>query len=251
MKLALIGYGKMGRAVEEVAIRRGHEIVVRLDAEDNAGAAGIVPDRLAAADVAIEFTQPDAAPANIEKLAACGIASVVGTTGWYDRLDDVRRAVERAGIGLIYAPNFSLGTHLFLRLARAAARLGDRIEEYDAFVLEAHHRHKADHPSGTARRLAELVLQQLSRKTGWALVASGQGTVDPAKLQVSVVRAGENPGMHEFSLDGPDDLIQVRHTARSRLGFARGAVAAAEWIQGREGLYTIDDMLTDTLGPEQ
>ncbi len=250
MKLALIGYGKMGRAVEEVARGRGHEIVVRLDVEDNADAAGIVPNRFAAADVAIEFTRPDAAAANIVKLAGCGVATVVGTTGWYDRLDEVRRVVEKAGIGLIYAPNFSLGTHLFLRLARAAARLGDRLEEYDAFVLEAHHRHKADHPSGTARRLAEIVLEHLSRKTDWTL-GPGEGTVDPTKLQVSVIRAGENPGMHEFALDGPDDLIQVRHTARSRVGFARGAVAAAEWIQGRKGLYTIDNMLTDTLGPEQ
>lgn len=245
MKIALVGYGRMGRAVEAVAEERGHEVVARLDVADDSAGDGLTARRLAGADVAIEFTVPDAAAANLAALAAAGVDVVCGTTGWYDGLPEVRRAVEAAGTGLIYAPNFSLGVQAFFRLAQAAGRLAERLADWDAHVLEAHHRHKADSPSGTARKLAELLLAELTRKTRWEL-GPAPGPVDPAVLQVSSVRAGEIAGIHVVGLEGPDDRIEIRHEARGRTGFARGAVAAAEWIHGRAGVFTLDDMLAET-----
>jgi 4-hydroxy-tetrahydrodipicolinate reductase len=245
MRIALVGYGRMGRAVEQASVARGHEVVARIDLADNPDGRGIVAETLNGADVAVEFSVPEAAPANITALAACGSDVVSGTTGWYDRLEEVRAAVKAADSGLIYAPNFSLGMQLFFRLVRLAARLSDRLEGYDAYVLEAHHRRKQDHPSGTARRLAEILLAELSGKERWEL-GLREGPIDPAVLQVSAVRAGEIPGTHTVGLEGLDDRIEVRHEARGRAGFARGAVAAAEWIRGRSGIFTLDDMLEET-----
>ncbi len=245
MKVALIGYGRMGRAVEQAAAARGHEVVARIDLDGNLEGRGITTESLNGAEVAVEFSVPEAAPANVAALAACGADTVSGTTGWYDRLDEVRSAVERAGSGLIYAPNFSLGMQLFFRLARLAGRLSDGLEGYDAYVVEAHHRHKKDHPSGTARRLAEILLAELSGKERWEL-GPPEGPVDPGALQVTAIRAGEIPGTHTVGLDGPDDSIVVRHEARGRAGFARGAVAAAEWVRGRSGIFTLEEMLEET-----
>jgi 4-hydroxy-tetrahydrodipicolinate reductase len=245
MKIALVGYGRMGRAVEAVAEERGHRVVARIDVAADPAAAELTAGRLEGADVAVEFTAPEAAAANLAALAAAGVDVVCGTTGWYDRLPEVRRAVEATGTGLIYAPNFSLGVQAFFRLAQAAARLAERLADWDVHVLEAHHRHKADSPSGTAQKLAELLLAELSRKTRWQL-GPGPGPVDPAALQVSALRAGEIAGIHSVGLEGPDDRIELRHEARGRAGFARGALAAAEWIQGRPGVFTLDDMLAET-----
>jgi 4-hydroxy-tetrahydrodipicolinate reductase len=243
VKIALVGYGRMGRVVEEVANSRGHEVVARIDV-DQSPQGGLTADSLAGADVAIEFTAPEAAAANASGLASCGVDAVVGTTGWHDRLEKVRRDVETAGTGLIYSPNFSLGIQLYFRLARLAAQLCERLDEFDPFILEAHHRHKKDHPSGTARRLAEIVLGELSRKSRWEL-GTGEGPMDPSVLQVTAVRAGEIPGLHTLGLDGPDDRIVLRHEARSRRGFAQGAVTAAEWIRGRRGVFTLEDMMAE------
>lgn len=244
MKLAIIGYGRMGKEVERVARERDHEITAVLDAKDNPAGEGLTEARLGGAEVAIEFTTAETAPPNIEGLARCGVDAVVGTTGWYADLDRARRAVEAAGTGLIYAPNFSLGTQVLFRLAEAAARLVDRLEGYDVYVQEAHHRHKRDHPSGTATQLADLLVQGLTAKRGWRL-GTGDGVIDPEILQVTAVRAGEIAGIHLVGLDGPDDRIEIRHEAKSRTGFARGAVAAAEWIRGRTGVHTLEDMLTE------
>lgn len=250
MKIALVGYGRMGRAVEEVATARGHEVVARIDVEENRDGGGLTTDRLAGAEVAVEFTVPDAAPANLSRLAACGVDAVCGTTGWYGRLNEVRAAVESAGTGLLFAPNFSLGVQVLFRLTRLAARLCERLEEYDPYVLEVHHRLKLDHPSGTAVALAEILLEEVSRKARWELAPGsscgpGAGAVDPSILQVAAVRAGANSGVHVVGLDSPDDRLELRHEARGRTGFARGAVAAAEWIRGRKGVFTLDDMLEE------
>lgn len=246
MKLALVGYGRMGHAVERVAQARGYDIGLRLTSENNPAGAGITAAAMAGIDVAIEFSTPAAAPDNIRRCAEIGVDVVSGTTGWYAELESVKAAVESAGTGLLYAPNFSIGTQIFFRLARAAARLAEGREEYDAFILEAHHRHKADHPSGTARRLAQIVLDELSRKLRWEL-GPGEGPVDPETLQVAAIRAGEIPGTHSLNLEGPADRIEVRHEARSRDGFAHGAVAAAEWLPGKRGCFTLDDMLKEAL----
>ena len=248
MKIALMGYGRMGRAVEAVARERGYEVVARLRAADVKD--GLGAGALGDAELAFEFSVPEAAAANIESAAAAGVDVVAGTTGWYGELERVRSAVEAAGVGLIYAPNFSLGVQAFFRLARLAARLADRLEAWDVYVLEAHHRHKKDHPSGTAERLAEIVLAESSRKREWR-ATPGSGPIAPDVLQVASIRAGEIPGMHMLGLEGPDDRIEVRHESRGRSAFARGAVTAAEWVRGRRGVYTIDDLLSETFGPRE
>ena len=242
MRIALLGYGRMGRAVEAVALEEGHEVVARIDS-----ARGVSAAAMADAEVAIDFTTPEAAVPNIRGASSLGLDLVVGTTGWYEQIDDARRAVEEAGTGLVWAPNFSLGVQLFLRLARHAGRLVDALEEYDVFVNEVHHRHKLDHPSGTARKLAETLVEALARKARWA-EGPPEGPPDPSVLWVGVARAGEVPGTHWVGVEGPDDAIELRHTARGRTGFARGAVAAARWIHGRRGFFGIEDMIAESFG---
>jgi 4-hydroxy-tetrahydrodipicolinate reductase len=243
MKLALVGYGKMGRAVENVAIEKGHEVVARID--PTLDTRDIDVDSLGGAEVAIEFSVPAGAIDNITALAAAGVHAVVGTTGWHDRLQEAEAAVNAAGTGMIHAANFSLGVSLFLRLARVAGRMADALSEYDVHLREAHHRHKVDHPSGTAITLADILIEELARKKSWS-AALPDGEPDPQVLYVASERVGEMAGTHVVGLEGPDDRIELRHEARSRAGFARGAVAAAEWIQGRSGVFTLDDMLAET-----
>jgi 4-hydroxy-tetrahydrodipicolinate reductase len=242
VNLALIGYGRMGREVEAAAKAAGHEVVAVVD--DTAGA---TRGALAEAQVAIDFTLPDAALDNIRKVSGAGLDMVVGTTGWYDHLDEARAAVNAAGTGLVWAPNFSLGVQVFFRLARDAGRLADALDEYDVYVHETHHRHKVDHPSGTARRLAEILVETLARKERWA-EAPAAGAPETNTLWVGSTRSGEVPGTHIVGLEGPDDTIELRHTARGRGGFARGAVSAAAWIQGRKGFFGIEEMLADRFG---
>jgi 4-hydroxy-tetrahydrodipicolinate reductase len=242
MKVALIGYGKMGHAVEAAAAARKHEIVARLDAGD-----AIDRTSLAGAAVAVDFTMPDAVEANARAVAAAGCDLVIGTTGWSQRTAAVEAIVRQGGIGCIWSPNFSLGVQLFFRLAREAGRLADALEEYDVHVHEAHHRHKLDHPSGTGRRLADILVETLSRKREWR-EGPAEAAPDPAVLWVTSTRAGEIPGTHEVGIEGPADSILVTHVARGREGFAGGAVAAAEWVQGRKGFFGMDEMLADRFG---
>ncbi|HEX9886751.1 MAG TPA: 4-hydroxy-tetrahydrodipicolinate reductase [Longimicrobiales bacterium] len=246
MKLALVGYGRMGREVAALAEGLGHEVVARLDSaeEVRAGAASA----LSGAEVAIDFTVPDAVVDNVAVLAKAGLDLVIGTTGWYDRVAEVREAVDATGVGLVYAPNFSLGTYVLLQAARSLGRLLDPLREYDVHVLEEHHRRKLDHPSGTAIRLAETLVDALARKHAWT-PGPPDGVADPATIWVSSVRAGEIPGTHEVVAEGPHDRLVLRHEARSRGGFAFGAVAAAEWVRGRKGVFTLEDFMADRLGP--
>ncbi|MEX0979655.1 MAG: 4-hydroxy-tetrahydrodipicolinate reductase [Gemmatimonadota bacterium] len=251
MKIALIGYGRMGRAVEDIARERGHTITARIRRSDAAPGAGITQESMEGADVAIDFSSPEAALPNIRRTAALGIDTVVGTTGWQASSLQLRRIVEEGGIGLIHSPNFSVGVHLFLRLVRQAGSLANRVEEYDPHLVETHHRHKRDHPSGTALRAAEILLDEVDRKNRWEEVQAGTGTPAPQALQIAVARAGENPGVHVLGLDGVDDRIEIRHEARTRGGFARGAVAAAEWVHGRKGLFSMEDWLGEHLGSSE
>lgn len=239
MKLALLGYGRMGRAVEAAAEEMDEEVVARIDA-----AGELNEDALAGAEVAVDFTVPDAVVDNVRAVSGLGLDLVVGTTGWHDRMDEVRKAVEAAGTGLIWAPNFSLGVQLFFRLARRLGELADALEEYDVHVEEAHHRHKLDHPSGTARTLAGILVETLERKKRWA-PGPPEGAPDPSTLLVTSVRAGEVPGTHRVGVEGPEDRMELSHEARGRGGFARGAVRAARWIRGRSGVHTLDDMLDE------
>ena len=242
MKLALIGYGRMGRAVEAAAAESRHAVVARLDLGDR-----IDGKSLAGADVAVDFTLPDAVADNVSAIADAGVDLVIGTTGWYERMEDVAALVRSAGVGCLWSPNFSLGVHLFFRVAAAAGDLADALGEYDVHVHEMHHRHKVDRPSGTAVRLAELLVGRLRGKRSWR-GGPPEGAAAPEILWVSSTRAGEVPGVHEVGLEGPSDSIVVRHTARGREGFARGAVSGAEWVHGREGFFSMDDMLAERLG---
>jgi 4-hydroxy-tetrahydrodipicolinate reductase len=232
----------MGREVEAAARAQGHEVTAVLD-----DAAGATRGSLQDADVAVDFTTPDAALGIIERASGLGLDLVVGTTGWYNRLDDARAVVDRAGTGLVWAPNFSLGVQIFVRVAREAGRLVDGLEEYDVSVHETHHRHKVDHPSGTAIRIADVLVETVRRKARWQ-AGPPDGKPDADVLWVSSSRVGEVPGTHVVSLEGPDDAVELRHIARGRSGFARGAVSAASWIRGRKGFYGIEDMLAERFG---
>jgi 4-hydroxy-tetrahydrodipicolinate reductase len=241
MKLALLGYGRMGREVEAAATSAGHEIVTVFDP------AGTTRGYLEDAEVAIDFSTPDSAISNIGRCCDAGVPVVVGTTGWYARIDDAKAAVAKAGTGLVWAPNFSLGVQLFLRLAERAGRLVNGLDEYDVGVHEVHHRHKVDHPSGTAIKIADALVSNIERKERWE-AGPPNGKPDPSVLFVGSSRVGEVPGTHHIWLEGPDDTIELRHSARGRGGFARGAVTAAEWIKGKKGFYSIDDLLKERFG---
>lgn len=230
MKVALVGHGKMGREVESVLQERGHEPVL--------AAREAFP---ADCPVGIDFTRGEAVPANVARAVAAGARYVVGTTGWPDQTEEVRRVVEIAKGGLVHAANFSLGVNLFYRLVReAAARLAP-FPEYDPYVLERHHRQKKDAPSGTAHVLVSILEEATGRR---GAISLGGGL--PADVfHVSSVRAGGIVGEHTVGFDSGADEILLEHRARSRRGFALGAVLAAEWIASRTGFYNFDAVLDD------
>jgi 4-hydroxy-tetrahydrodipicolinate reductase len=221
MKMALLGYGKMGRMVEEIALREGWEIGPKLDIGDNTGGSGVTRESMAGVDAAVEFSQPSAVVANIEAAANAGVSIVVGTTGWTDQLGRIEKIVNDSGIGLIYGANFSVGMNLFFEIVSRAAELISRVPQYDPFLYEEHHRAKKDAPSGTALNLLELMRPYLN-------------SPEPG---VACVRAGSIPGTHVIGFDSPADTILLEHRARNRQGFAEGAVLAARWIIGKKGMY--------------
>jgi 4-hydroxy-tetrahydrodipicolinate reductase len=226
-KLALVGYGKMGQMIERLAPGQGFEVVVRLDEHNNAAGAGITPENFRGVDVAIEFSHPEVAPGNLKKLAQTGVSAVTGTTGWLKDLEDVTQAVQKAGTGLVWSPNFSVGVAVFRRLVAKAAELLKDEAEYGAWAWEIHHDAKLDAPSGTL-----LQLVKTAEEHGYS-----------RKIDVSSSRAGKHPGTHEIGFDSQADTITLRHAARSREGFALGALKAAQWIGNRKGVFTFDDVL--------
>lgn len=238
MRIALYGYGKMGKAIEEAAQRRGHEVILRVGTSN----AGTPPS---GADVAIEFSKPDEALANMRLCIQHGVPVVVGTTGWYDHLNDVRAMVTQAQGGLLWASNFSIGVNLFFRVNRMLAGLMDNRPEYNAHIDEIHHVHKLDAPSGTAITLARDIDLKTQRYAGWELKTPS--TTPPASgtapVSIQSERTGEVPGKHSVTWSGPSDRIVITHEAFDRTGFAQGAVVAAEWLKGRTGLFTMDDVL--------
>jgi len=241
-RLALVGYGKMGRELEQVAGERGFEIGAVLDVHNNAQGEGLTEAGLAGVDVCVDFTAPTTVVDNIRRIAACGKDMVVGTTGWYDQLDAVRRVVADAGVGLVYAPNFSVGVNLLFKLTEYAGRLVDRLAEYDPYVLELHHNQKADSPSGTALQLGHILLGAVGRKQTLRTTAA-EGPIPPESLHVASVRAGHIFGRHTVGFDSPFDTLELTHTARSRRGFAAGALLAAAWVRGRKGVFHFADVL--------
>ncbi len=232
MRIAIIGYGKMGKLVEQLARERGWEVGPVLDLENNRSGSGITAASMAGVDAAVEFSQPDAVLENIAAAARAGVHLVVGTTGWSERIDEVRALVRDAGIGLIYGANFSVGMNLFFELAREAARILGRVPAYDPFLQEAHHRAKKDAPSGTALALLESVRPLL-------------GSREPG---IAVTRAGHIPGIHVLGFDSEADTITLEHRVRNRQGFAEGALLAARWIAGRQGCYEFRTVFREILG---
>ncbi|MYH53828.1 MAG: dihydrodipicolinate reductase [Gemmatimonadetes bacterium] len=235
LRIALVGQGRMGRLVEELASEHGFAVVLRLDGSNNRGGAGLTRAALHETDVAIDFSTPAAVMSgNLERLCDLGIDTVVGTTGWDDRRAEILALARRSGIGLVYGANFSVGVNAFYRIAAAAARTLARCDGYDLAAFESHHRGKRDAPSGTALRLLDEV-----RAAGWS-----------GEIDVTSQRTGHVPGTHELQWDSAADTVQIRHTARSRAGFARGALAAAQWIHGRSGVYDFAECWEKVVGED-
>jgi 4-hydroxy-tetrahydrodipicolinate reductase len=233
LRLALVGHGRMGRLVERLAPDYGSTVALRLTGGGGAGSAaagdGIDARRFAGIDVAVDFSVPSAVAGNVERIAALGVPLVVGTTGWGEELPRVRAAVERHGIGLVYGANFSVGVQVFYRLVSLAAGLLAHDDDYDAWAYEIHHRKKKDAPSGT--------LLHLKRRMEEAGYERG--------IDVASNRAGAVPGTHVVGFDAEADTILLEHRARSRDGFARGALRAARWVVGRRGLYEFSDVWSE------
>lgn len=248
MKIALIGYGKMGHMIEEIALSRGHEIVSIIDL-DNTG--DFDSPAFKSADVAIEFTTPTAAYGNFLRAFRSGIKVVSGSTGWQkDHEADVRRLCTEEGHTLFWASNFSLGVAVFRAVNRYLARLMNRFPEYDVSIEETHHVHKLDAPSGTAITLADDIARELDRKSGWELgrfthadgSVSGTEELPAGRIRIDAVRRDEVPGIHTVAYDSAADRIAITHDAHNRRGFALGAVLAAEFTATHEGLLSTDDL---------
>ena len=225
IRLAIVGMGKMGRAIEQLAGERGCEVVARLDIADTAN--GIDRKALNAADVAVEFTTPSAAAANVRGLIAAGIATVVGTTGWYDALPEISADVKKRGGALLTATNFSLGVNAFERILTEAARILAATGGFDAHMVELHHAAKKDAPSGTAHTLENAAAEAWGKN-----------------IPITSVRTGSIPGTHEVIFDAPFETIRLAHVARDRRVFAEGAIVAAKWLVGKKGVFTMKDLLS-------
>jgi len=221
LRIAIVGYGKMGRAVERLAPEHGCEVVRTIVSSQNANGSGLTSDALKGVQVAIEFTAPVAAPVNLARLIEAGVPTVTGTTGWFAKLPEIREKAKAQEIGLVWGPNFSIGLHHFRRTVAEAAQRFAREENYGAWGWEVHHAAKKDAPSGTMLALVD----EMER--------SGYGR----EVSVSSNRAGAVPGTHEIGFDSAEDTITIRHTARNRDGFARGALRAARWLAGKTGVF--------------
>jgi 4-hydroxy-tetrahydrodipicolinate reductase len=222
--LAIVGYGKMGRLIERLAPEYGFELRAKFSAV-NGGT--LSKDSLKGAVTAVEFTNAAAAPENLRRLAALGVNTVCGTTGWYEQCSAIRKEVKSAGTALVYGPNFAVGVNLFMEIVKHAAGLLARQSQYEAWAWEIHHSAKKDSPSGTLKKLVEEV-----REAGFT-----------HSLTVSANRAGAHTGTHEIGFDSAEDTITLRHTARSREGFARGALLAARWMAGKTGVYEFREII--------
>ncbi len=233
MKIALLGYGRMGKAIEIVAVERGHDVVAKIDQDETYG-------NLSEADVAINFSVPDAAAENIKTALKINIPVVCGTTGWLDQLNEIEAFCKAKNSAFIYASNFSVGVNLFFfKLNEVLAKLMSSHKSYEASMKEVHHIHKLDAPSGTAITLAEGIIDQ-SDYTQWSI---HKDTIENM-LPIEVDRIGEVPGTHTIKYESNIDSISIEHEAHSRKGFALGAVIAAEWIQDKKGVFSMNDVLS-------
>lgn len=234
MNIAIIGYGNMGHEIERIAKSKGIKVVSIIDPNGSNATNKEIDDKsMRNVDVCIDFTAPDAVLDNIRRISRFKKNIVVGTTGWHDKIDEARKIVKQSNTGMIYASNFSIGVNVFLKIIEDAAKIIDKISNYDVYGYELHHSRKIDSPSGTAKTISEILTKNIQRKKG---------------VNFASVRAGFIPGTHVVGFDSSADTIELKHTARNREGFALGAIMAAQWIHGKKGFYGIDDMMKSTLG---
>jgi 4-hydroxy-tetrahydrodipicolinate reductase len=242
MKIAILGYGKMGRIIEQFATERGHEIVLKINIDNTED---LTLTNLGKADVAIDFSTPDSALSNIELCFDAGVPVVVGTTGWYGHLQTVKNKCEQGNNTLLYASNFSVGVNVFFFVNKVLAKIMNRYPQYEVQVEEIHHTQKLDSPSGTAMTISEGILSELNRKNEWVneLIGSGEEfIVKPDQLLIESHRIEDVPGTHTVIYSSEVDDIEFKHKAHNRAGFALGAVLAAEWLEDKTGFYNITDM---------
>lgn len=236
MNIILIGYGKMGKAIEEIALQRGHQIVLKIDQPN---LHEFTQENFSKADVAIEFTSPHTAYENVKKCIGFGTPVVCGSTGWTDRLEEMKKYNAAQQGGFIYSSNFSIGVNIFFEINKRLAELMAPHPDYEVILEEVHHTQKKDAPSGTAITLAEQVLERLKRKKQWVNELSD----NPEDLEIISQREDPAPGTHHVKYSSAIDDIEIIHTAHSRKGFASGAVLAAEFLAGRKGFFTMKDVL--------
>ncbi len=236
MKIVLIGYGKMGKAIEKIALTEGHEVVLKIGSDN---VAELTKAGLQQADVAIEFSRPETAFANIQLCLEAGIPVVVGTTGWLDHWEEAKSLCVKQGGALFVASNFSVGVNIFFALNRYLAKLMEQQAQYEVTMEEIHHTQKLDAPSGTAITLAEGILAEISRKKSWVKGDDGNA----AEIPIVSKREGQVPGTHKIQYLSEIDTLTIQHEAHSREGFARGALQAAGWIIGKKGAFGMSDML--------
>jgi 4-hydroxy-tetrahydrodipicolinate reductase len=244
MKIALLGYGKMGKIIEKIATDRKHEIVLKID-HDNLHE--LTSENLKKADVAIEFTMPGSVLGNIAKCFEAGTPVVVGTTGWYDELENIKQQCEENNSTLLYATNFSVGVNIFFKINKMLAKLMNNYPYYDVQVEEIHHTQKLDSPSGTAITIAEGIIENIDAKKDWLNVLTTddnnpEDNINQNELLIESLRIDSVPGTHTVIYDSEVDSIEFKHTAHNRNGFALGAVLAAEWLQDKKGFHSVQDM---------
>ncbi len=244
MKIALIGYGKMGHIIERIAIERGNEITCRIDKDNTSD---FNTEAFRDSDVAIEFTTPATAAGNVRKCFEAGVPVVCGTTGWTGRLGEMREECDAGRGTLLWASNFSIGVNIFMAVNRYLATIMNNFAQYTPRMVETHHVHKLDHPSGTAITLAGQIVDRTDRIDGWV-----EPETDPRHsadmMEIEHIRSGEVPGIHTIIWDSAVDDITITHSAKSRDGFALGAVMAAEWLAGKHGFHTLGEMLCEMTG---
>ncbi|TAE85146.1 MAG: 4-hydroxy-tetrahydrodipicolinate reductase [Bacteroidetes bacterium] len=245
MKIALLGYGKMGKAIEKIAIAKGHSIVYKVSLEN---AFDFMPISLENVDVAIDFSMPDAAVENILKCFEAKVPIVVGTTGWYDQFDEIKEKCLNEGQSMVHSTNYSIGVNIFYKLNKILAKMMAGLDDYDVMIEEIHHTEKKDHPSGTAITLANQILAENQQKTSYKgrLVYQANTpsqSLKPNELLIESKRIADVTGDHFVKYESVIDGIEIRHVAKSRYGFAKGAIMAAEWIIGKKGIYSMEDIL--------
>ncbi len=240
MKILILGYGKMGKTIEQIALNRNHTVPYKIDLHNQSALQDIGKEDV---DVAIEFSSPESAYKNIRACLEKGIPVVSGTTGWLERKKEIEQLTRETNGGFFYASNYSVGVNLFFHLNKILARIMNNFPEYSASMEEIHHTEKKDAPSGTAITLAEGILENLDRKSGWV----NTETRKEEELSIISKRIAEVPGTHTIDYSSKIDSIEIKHTAHSREGFAEGAVVAAEWLIGKSGIFGMDDMLKITI----